>query len=153
MYLWGVWGCNETQHAKMYVCSEALFKKENLRGIFDWAIQQKFKKMTLGKLNTYVLIGHVPVRPLSVGHDFPHDDPIAPHITSRGELPVLDSFGCSPSDRNLPSLRTQRAQHQRRKRDRNPTVTVSWLRRETLFTATMPTVIQTGRWIQQNPRE
>lgn len=65
--------------------------------------------MTKGKLNTYILIGHVPVRPLSVGHDFPHDDPVAPHITSRGELPVLDSFGCSPSDRNLPSLRTQRA--------------------------------------------
>lgn len=55
------------------------------------------------------MIGHVPVRPLSVRHDFPHDDPVAPHITSRGELPVLDRFGRSPSDRNLPSLRTQRA--------------------------------------------
>lgn len=65
--------------------------------------------MTAVKTSTYILIGHVPVRPLSIGHDFPHDDPVAPHITSRGELPVLDSFWCSPSDRNLPSLRTQRA--------------------------------------------
>ena len=55
------------------------------------------------------MIGHVPVRPLSVGHDFPHDDPVAPHITSRGELPVLDSFRCGPSDRDLPALQTQKS--------------------------------------------
>ena len=66
--------------------------------------------MTIYQLNTYILISHVPVRPLSVRHDFPHDDPVAPHITGRGELPVLDSFGGSPSDRDLPSLQTQRAQ-------------------------------------------
>lgn len=90
----------------MYVCSEALLQKKCLRGKFNWTA---ILKITIGKLNTYILIGHIPVRPLSVGHDFPHDDPVAPHITSRGELPVLDSFGCSPSDRNLPSLRTQRA--------------------------------------------
>lgn len=64
--------------------------------------QQRIHRNDL--LDTYVLIGHVPVRPLSVRHDFPHDDPVAPHITSRGELPVLDCFGRSPSDRNLPSL-------------------------------------------------
>jgi hypothetical protein len=54
---------------------------------------------------TYVLIGHVPVRSLSIGHDFPHDDAIAPDITGGCELPVLDCFRGCPSDRNLPSLR------------------------------------------------
>lgn len=105
MYLWGVWRCNETQKQKMYGCNEALFQKVFKGGNLPTEILE----MTVGKLNTYILIGHVPVRPLSIGHDFPHDDSVAPHITSRGELPVLDSFRCSPSDRNLPSLWTQRA--------------------------------------------
>lgn len=29
---------------------------------------------------TYILIGHVPVGPLPVGHHLPHDDTVAPHV-------------------------------------------------------------------------
>lgn len=104
-------------------------------------------------LNTYILIGHVPVRPLSVGHDFPHDNPIAPHITGRGEFPVLDGFWCSPSDRDLPSLWTWKEQPKQGRWDWNLTVTESWHWREAQITATILIVIQTGRWIEQNPWE
>lgn len=31
-------------------------------------------------LETYILIGHVPIGPLPVGHHLPHDDTIAPHV-------------------------------------------------------------------------
>lgn len=55
-------------------------------------------------LETYVLIGHVPVGPLPVGHHLPHDDAIAPHIAGRGELPVLNGFWGRPTDGDLPTL-------------------------------------------------
>lgn len=54
---------------------------------------------------SYILIAHVPVWSLSIGHDLPHDDTVAPHVTGRGELPVLDGLWRGPSDGNLPSLR------------------------------------------------
>lgn len=53
---------------------------------------------------TYILIGHVPVGPLPVGHHLPHDDTIAPHIAGRGELPVLDGFWGCPANGDLPTL-------------------------------------------------
>lgn len=55
-------------------------------------------------LETYILIGHVPVGPLPIGHHLPHDDTIAPDVTGRGELPVLDGFWGRPADGDLPTL-------------------------------------------------
>lgn len=56
------------------------------------------------ELGTYILIGHVPVWPLSIGHHLPHDDSVTPYITGRGEFPVLDSFWCGPADGDFPTL-------------------------------------------------
>lgn len=53
---------------------------------------------------TYILIGHVPVRSLTIGHHFPHDNAIAPDITGGGELAILDSFRGSPTDGNFAAL-------------------------------------------------
>lgn len=54
---------------------------------------------------SYILIAHVPVWSLSIGHDLPHDDAVAPYITGRGELPVLDGLWSGPPDGNLSTLR------------------------------------------------
>ena len=55
-------------------------------------------------LETYVLVGHVPVGSFPIGHHLPHDDTIAPDVTGRGELPVLDGFWGRPADGDLPTL-------------------------------------------------
>jgi len=55
---------------------------------------------------THVLVAHVPVGPLAVGHHLPHDDAVAPHVAGPRELPILDGFRRRPPDRDLPSLRT-----------------------------------------------
>lgn len=33
------------------------------------------------ELGTYILIGHVPIWPFSIGHHLPHDDAVTPHVT------------------------------------------------------------------------
>lgn len=53
---------------------------------------------------TYILVGHVPVRPLTIGHHLPHDNAVTPDITGRGELAILDSFGGSPTDGDFAAL-------------------------------------------------
>lgn len=53
---------------------------------------------------TYILVGHVPVRPFSIRHNLPHDNTVTPHVTCRGEFTVLDSFWCSPPDRDFSTL-------------------------------------------------
>lgn len=53
---------------------------------------------------TYILIGHVPVRPLTIGHHLPHDNAIAPDIAGGGELAVLDGFRSSPADGDFAAL-------------------------------------------------
>lgn len=55
-------------------------------------------------LHTHLLIAHVPVRTLSVGHNFPHQYSKAPDITSWAELAMLKCFRCRPSHRNLTAL-------------------------------------------------
>lgn len=53
---------------------------------------------------TYILVRHFPIRSLSIGHDLPHDNAIAPCITCWGEFSVGDSFwGCPPYG-NFPTL-------------------------------------------------
>lgn len=54
---------------------------------------------------SYILVGHIPIRPLSKWHHFPHDDAIAPHVTGRGELPVRDGLWCGPPHWDLSTLR------------------------------------------------
>ena len=54
--------------------------------------------MLVSYVVTHILIGHVPVRPFPIGHDFPHDNAVTPDITCRGEFAVLDGFWCGPSD-------------------------------------------------------
>lgn len=53
---------------------------------------------------THVLVGHIPIRPLAVGHDLPHDNAVTPHVTCRGEFPILYGFGRSPSDGDFATL-------------------------------------------------
>lgn len=54
--------------------------------------------------DTYILVRHFPVRSLSIGHDLPHDNAIAPCITRWGEFSVGNSFwGCPPYG-NFPTL-------------------------------------------------
>lgn len=57
---------------------------------------------------TYVLIGHVPVRPLTIRHHLPHDNAIAPNITGGGELSILDSFRSSPTDGDFAALESRK---------------------------------------------
>lgn len=57
-----------------------------------------------GKGNIYILIGHLPVGSLSIGHYFPHHNPIAPDITGRGKFAEGYSFRSCPSDWDFPSL-------------------------------------------------
>lgn len=60
--------------------------------------------------NTYILIGHVPVRPLTIGHHLPQDNAIAPNIAGGGELAILDSFWGCPTDGDFAALESsQRA--------------------------------------------
>lgn len=54
--------------------------------------------------DTYILIGHVPIRPLTIGHHLPHDNAIAPDITGGGELAILDSFRGSPTNGDFAAL-------------------------------------------------
>lgn len=58
----------------------------------------------MGGQGTYIAIGHVPVGPLSVGQDLPHNDPITPHVTGGGEFAVSDGFRRRPADRDFSSL-------------------------------------------------
>lgn len=56
---------------------------------------------------TYILVRHFPVRPLSIGHDLPHDNPVAPRVTCRGEFSVGNCFwGCPPYG-DLPTLQNK----------------------------------------------
>lgn len=52
----------------------------------------------------YILVCHLPVRPLAVGHHLPHHDAVAPDIAGRCEFTEGDCFRCCPSDGDLPSL-------------------------------------------------
>lgn len=54
--------------------------------------------------DTYILIGHIPVRSLSKWHYFPHDNPVAPDIAGWRKLAVGDGLWSCPSNRYLPSL-------------------------------------------------
>lgn len=54
--------------------------------------------------HTYILVAHVPVGPLSVGHDLPHDDAEAPDVRGRGEAVVLDGLRSGPQHHALPSV-------------------------------------------------
>lgn len=55
-------------------------------------------------LTTYILIGHIPVRPLAIGHHLPHDYSIAPYITGRCEFSVLNCLRCCPPYWDFPTL-------------------------------------------------
>lgn len=57
---------------------------------------------------TYILVGHFPVWSLSVGHDLPHDNAIAPRITCRRELSVGNSFWGRPPYRDFSTLKRNR---------------------------------------------
>ena len=50
------------------------------------------------------MVGPVPVRPLTVGHDFPADDAETPDIRRRCEFTEGNRLGSSPPDWNLTAL-------------------------------------------------
>lgn len=52
----------------------------------------------------HVLVRPVPIWPLSVGDNFPHDHPITPHITGRRKLTEGYGFWGCPSHWNFPTL-------------------------------------------------
>lgn len=58
--------------------------------------------LTIG--GTYILVRHFPIWSLSIGHDLPHDNPIAPCIACRGEFSVGNSFWGCPPYRYFPTL-------------------------------------------------
>lgn len=60
---------------------------------------------------THVLVGHVPVGSLAVGHDFPHDDAEAPHVAGRTEVVILDGFRGRPQHQALPTLERQKGRN------------------------------------------
>lgn len=53
----------------------------------------------------YLMIAHLPVGPLSIGHDLPHHNAKAPDVAGRSELPVCYGFWSRPANRDFPSLR------------------------------------------------
>lgn len=53
---------------------------------------------------THILVTHVPVRPLSIWHHLPGNDPITPDIRSRRELPVGDCLWCCPTHWDFTTL-------------------------------------------------
>lgn len=53
-----------------------------------------------------VLIGPVPIWPLSIGDHLPHDNSVTPHVTGRRKLPERYGFWCCPSHRNFSTLHT-----------------------------------------------
>lgn len=61
-------------------------------------------------LFSYILVAHVPVRPLPERHDLPHDNAIAPHIWGRGKLSEGYCLWCCPADWDLASLHQNRKQ-------------------------------------------
>lgn len=62
-------------------------------------------------LCTYILIGHLPVGSLSIRHNFPHYNSVAPDITGRGEFSKSYCFWGSPSDWNFASLKLKAHAH------------------------------------------
>ena len=49
----------------------------------------------------HILIGPIPIWPLSVRHDLPHNYAIRPHVGRRSELPVCNRFRSCPAHRYL----------------------------------------------------
>lgn len=52
----------------------------------------------------YILIGHLPVRPLTIWHHFPHDSAKTPDVTSWGKFSIRNSLWCCPAYWYLSSL-------------------------------------------------
>lgn len=53
---------------------------------------------------TYILIWHVPVRPFSIRHYFPHNNSVTPHITGWCKFAVLNGLWSCPSHWNFSAL-------------------------------------------------
>lgn len=53
-----------------------------------------------------VLIGPVPIWPLSVGDHLPHDNSVTPHVTGRRKLPERYGLWSCPPHRNFSTLHT-----------------------------------------------
>lgn len=53
-----------------------------------------------------VLIGPVPIWPLSIGDHLPHDNSVTPHVTGRRKLPERYGLWCRPPHRNFSTLHT-----------------------------------------------
>lgn len=75
-----------------------------LLSLAHWIVTNLNRNFIIISHQTYILIRHLPVWPLAVWHNFPHDNPIAPYIAGRGELPVSNSLWSCPANRNLPTL-------------------------------------------------
>ena len=52
-----------------------------------------------------ILIGPIPIWPLSVCHHLPHNHSVTPNVRGRCELPISYGFWGGPSHRNLATLR------------------------------------------------
>lgn len=57
---------------------------------------------------TYILIWHVPVRPFSIRHYFPHNYSITPHIAGWCKFAVLDGLWSCPSHWDFSTLSKRR---------------------------------------------
>lgn len=95
----------------VYICHYLLHENHHLYQIYN-------KKMKLSPYHWWwesvppvygpddVLIGPVPIWPLSVGDHLPHDNSVTPHVTGRRKLPERYGLWCCPSHRNFSTLHT-----------------------------------------------
>lgn len=81
----------------------------------EWRDKKREMESTLlSHTHTYILVAHVPVGSLSIGHDLPHDDAEAPDIWGRGEAVVLDGLRSGPQHHTLASVLRERSGEVRR---------------------------------------
>lgn len=78
------------------------YKGTQLQRLTERALQS----LSLSHTHTYVLVAHVPVGSLSVGHDLPHHNAKAPDVRGWGEAVVLDGLWGGPQHHTLPSVLT-----------------------------------------------
>lgn len=92
-----------------YICHYLFHENHHLYQIYN-------KKMKLSPYHWWwesvppvngpddVLIGPVPIWPLSVGDHLPHDNSVTPHVTGRRKLPERYGLWCCPPHRNFSTL-------------------------------------------------
>ena len=94
---------NICQCLHLHPINETSVKLPSVHGCCGCIGSTARRKWQMG--STYILIGHLPVWSLSIWHHLPKHNAVTPSITGWCKLPVCDSLGGCPPDRDLSSLR------------------------------------------------